>query len=179
MHRNGDVSARGLCERRAANFPDWKDFAMFRRDNPIHAPILFAVILLNLAFSGFLTVYWLKDNQWSLGPDELNIQWLSDSDYRAIQTSTASEYKLASGSTLVLPGDPGERLRMLSFYQVGTPDGLWHGRASARLETYTTRTWLGVAATVAGICVAGLYFTIPRAKKPSRTKRESEEFATI
>jgi hypothetical protein len=159
--------------------PIWRPFSMFRRDNPIHAPILFAMILLNLAFSGFFTVYWLKDNQSSLDPNALSIQWLSDADYRAIRTSTASEYKLASGSTLVLPGDPGERLRMLSFYQVTTPDGLWHGLASARLVSYTTRTWAGVAATVAGFCVTGLYLTIPRANKPSRTKRESEEFATI
>ena len=95
-------------------------------------PILFYLILMNVACSGFFSFYWLKDNNWALGPDELSIQWLSDADYLAMRTSTESEYRLASGSTLVLPGDPGERRRMLSFYQVGTPDGRWHGRASTK-----------------------------------------------
>jgi hypothetical protein len=179
MHRDGGASARGLCERLAANFPDRRVFAMFKRNNPVHAPILFALLLINLAWSGFFSLYWLKDNNWALGPDELGIQWLSDEDFKAIENSTSPEYKLAGGSTLVLPGDPDERHRMLSFYQVRTPDGRWHGRASSRGHAPTMQTWMGVAWPVFIVSVIGLVFFRPGAEKPSAKEREREAFATI
>ena len=150
---------------------------MFDRGKPVHAPILFALILISLFWAGFFSVYWLKDNQWSLDPTDLSIRWISDADYQAIRTSTASEYKLAGGGTLVLSPDPVERDRTLSSYQVATPDGRWHGRASASLQTHTSRTWLGVALPVAGISLLGLFLTIPRRGKPVPTKQGREDFA--
>lgn len=106
---------------------------MFNRNNPVYAPILFYLILMNLAWAGFFSVYWLKDNSWSLDPEEMNVVWVSDEDYRAMQVATAPEFKMANGSTLVLPTDPTDRKASLAGYQLATPDGKWHGRASTKL----------------------------------------------
>jgi len=131
-------------------------------------PGLFVLIIFNLACSGFFQVYWLKDNQWSLDPRDVSIQWLSDANYQALQTSTASQYTTSDGRTLVLTSNPDDRKTFLARHQIGTPDGQWHGWISTRLAAHALQVWMGVALPVFVVCVVGLVVSLPsRKKEPS------------
>ncbi len=138
------------------------------RTRPYLVPAVFVLMIFNLACSGFFLVYWLKDNEWSLDPRDVSIRWLSDADYRALQTSTASQYTTSDGRTLMLTPNPDDRKTFLALHQIGTPDGQWHGRISTRLAAHPLRVWLGVAVPVFVFCVVGLAVSLPsRTKAPS------------
>jgi hypothetical protein len=124
-------------------------------------PGLFILILFNLAASGFFQVYWLKENQYSLEPQDVNIRWLSDTDYRALQSSTASRYTAPDGHTFEIPPRSDDRKALLSRFQIVTPDGRWHGLISTRLAAHTLGVWLAVAVPVFAISVVGLVVSLP------------------
>ena len=140
----------------------------------------FALILMQLAISAFFQFYWLKDNKWA-DPGDMNIEWVSDGDYRAIQTSTASSYTKLDGrqATLILSSDPAERKQLLSSfqYQLVTPEGRWHGRASATMSPHDFRVWMGAATPIFSIALVGLFLTYPRRQEPAVSKLEREAFA--
>jgi hypothetical protein len=138
---------------------------MTSRTRQCLVPGLFFFIIFNLICSGFFQVYWLKDNQWSLDPRDVSIRWLSDADYRALQTSTASKYTASDGRTFMLTPNPDDRKTILSLHQIGTPDGQWHGWISTRLAAHTLGLWLGVALPVFALCVVGLAVSLPNPKK--------------
>jgi hypothetical protein len=130
-------------------------------------PGLFMFIIFNLVCSGFFQIYWLKDNHWSLDPNDVQIRWLSDADYQALQTTTASEYKTADGSTFMLRPNSDDRRTYLSLHEISTPDGQWHGWISTRLATHALHVWLSVAIPVFVLCVVGLAVSLPsRNKEP-------------
>jgi hypothetical protein len=137
---------------------------MIGRTRACVVPGLFVLIIFNLACSGFFQVYWLKDNQWRVEPNDLNIRWLSDADYQALETSTGSEYT-TDGRTLVMASKPGDREKFLSLYQIGTPDGQWHGWVSTRLAAHSLHVWLGVAVPAFALSMVGLFLSRPRQKK--------------
>jgi hypothetical protein len=144
------------------------------RNRECLVPGLFAFIIFNLACSGFFQVYWSRDNQWSLDPRDLNIRWLSDADYRALQITTTSEYTTADGRTFMLTPNPDDKKAFFSLHQIGTPDGQWHGWISTRLAAHTLRVWLGVALPVFVLCIVGVAVSLPsRNKEPSAPLTDS------
>ena len=148
---------------------------MASRTRPYLVPGLFLFIIFHLACSGFFSVYWLKDNSWSLDPHDLSIHWLPDPDYRAIETTTASRYTTADGrTTFAIEPDADGRKQVLSHYQVTTPDGRWHGSISAKLAVNTFHTWLGAVLPVFVLSVVGLVVSLSglRSKKPAATDLE-------
>ena len=149
---------------------------MTSRTRQCLVPGLFFFIIFNLICSGFFQVYWLKDNQWSLDPHDVSIRWLSDADYRALQSSTASKYTASDGRTFMLTPNPDDRKTILSLHQIGTPDGQWHGCISTRLAAHTLGLWLGVALPVFAMCVVGLAVSLPNPKKePSAPIADADE----
>ncbi len=138
---------------------------MTSRTRPYLVPGLFVLILFNITCSGFFQVYWLKDNEWSLDPRDVSIRWLSDADYRALQTSTTSQYTTSDSRTLMLTPNPADRKTFLALHQIGTPDGQWHGSISTRLAAHTSRVWLGVAVPNFVFCVVGLAVSLRSRKK--------------
>jgi hypothetical protein len=140
--------------------------------NPRLAPVLFFWIIAFLASSGFFEAYWKKDNPRWFGPEDVEVQWLSNEEQHAFLASSEVRTTTPDGASRVLAVDPGgERAMVLRQFQLETPDGKWRGRITVRAGAHALRQWLGSAFPVLAFSSLALAISLRGCKGSTSPKK--------